>query len=331
MKAATIESLADALDALGVPCIPVERRAAPNRVLYFFNFQKITDLHKIRRIIPILRRILRNEDIKAEYLPESDFTISIPRDTPEMLPFSEAYASIKGDFIIGKNDGGGIVSARLDELPHLLIAGTTGSGKSVLENDIICSLACQYAPERLNLLLIDPKSVEFTPYNSLPHLVSDVISDAAKAVDALQWAASEMDRRYKELERIGKRSNSGEFPRLVIVIDELADLMLTGGYNAEKNIVRIAQKGRAAGVHLIIATQRPTVNIITGLIKANIPSRIAFRLPAVVDSRTILDHKGAEALRGRGDGLALIPSISLAPFRFQAPFLSSDDIKSIIE
>lgn len=331
MKAATVESLADALCSLGVPCVPVERRAAPNRILYFFNFQNINDFHKLRRIIPILRRILRNEEIKAEYLPESDFTISIPKEVPEMLPFSEAYASINGDFIIGKNDGGGIVSARLDELPHLLIAGTTGSGKSVFENDIICSLACQYPPERLNLLLIDPKSVEFAAYNSLPHLVSDVISDAAKAVDALQWAAAEMDRRYKELERLGRRSNSGEFPRLVIIIDELADLMLTGGYNAEKNIVRIAQKGRAAGVHLIIATQRPTVNIITGLIKANIPSRIAFRLPAVVDSRTILDHKGAEALRGRGDGLALIPSISLAPFRFQAPFLSAEDIKSIIE
>lgn len=331
MNIATVESLADALCALGVPCVPVERRATPNRILYFFNLQNIKDFPKLRRIIPLLRRILRNEALTAEYLPESDFTISIPRDFPEMLKFSEAYSYINGDFIIGKNDNGGIVSATLDELPHLLIAGTTGSGKSVFENCIICSLACRYRPQDLNLLLIDPKSVEFAPYNSLPHLVADVISDTAKAVQALAWAAAEMDRRYKELERLGKRSNTGDFPRLVIIIDELADLMLTGGYNAEKNIVRIAQKGRAAGVHLIIATQRPTVNIVTGLIKANIPSRIAFRLPAVVDSRTILDHKGAEALRGRGDGLALIPSISLAPFRFQAPFLSAEDIKSIIE
>lgn len=331
MKVATVESLADALCALGVPCVPVERRATPSRILYFFNLQNIKDFPKLRRIIPILRRILRNEALTAEYLPESDFALSIPREFPEMLPFSEAYASINGDFIVGKNDGGGIVSATLDELPHLLIAGTTGSGKSVFENCIICSLACRYRPQDLNLLLIDPKSVEFASYNSLPHLVSDVISDTAKAVQALAWAAAEMDRRYKELERLGKRSNMGEFPRLVIIIDELADLMLTGGYNAEKNIVRIAQKGRAAGVHLVIATQRPTVNIITGIIKANIPARIAFRLPSVVDSRTILDHKGAEALRGRGDGLALVPSISLAPFRFQAPYLSPEDINEIIK
>lgn len=331
MKVVTVESLADALCALGVPCVPAERRATPNRILYYFNLKNIKDFPKLRRIIPILRRILRNEALTAEYLPESDFTISIPRDFPEILTFSEAYASINGDFIIGKNDNGGIVSATLDELPHLLIAGTTGSGKSVFENGIICSLACRYRPQDLNLLLIDPKSVEFAPYNLLPHLVADVISDTAKAVQALAWAAAEMDRRYKELERLGKRSNTGDFPRLVIIIDELADLMLTGGYNAEKHIVRIAQKGRAAGVHLVIATQRPTVNIITGLIKANIPARIAFRLPSIVDSRTILDHKGAEALRGRGDGLALIPSISLAPFRFQAPYLSPEDVNEIIK
>ena len=213
-------------------------------------------------------------------------------------------------FALGQEIGGGTVIGDLEELPHVLIAGTTGSGKSVCLNAIITSLLYKAAPEEMRFLMIDPKRVELTPYKGIPHLSQPVVTSSAQAVAALRKAVDGMGTRYKAFEDLGvkelsdyNRKSKTPFPRIVIVIDELADLMATSGKSVEASIVRIAQMGRAAGIHLVIATQRPSADVITGLMKANIPSRIAFTVASSLESRIILDANGAEKLTGGGDML----------------------------
>ena len=236
-------------------------------------------------------------------------------------------------------DAGTPIVCDLAKMPHLLIAGATGAGKSVCINTIINSLLYRCTPKEVRLILVDPKVVELQCYNGIPHLLIPVVSDPHKASGALAWAVGEMMDRYKRFQEAGVRNidgfndamdEDGKMPRIVIVIDELADLMMTCKKDVEERICRLAQLARAAGIHLIVATQRPSVDVITGLIKANIPSRIAFKVSSNVDSRTILDRIGAEQLLGYGDMLYM-PTGEFTPIRVQGCFLSDPEVNRITD
>ena len=241
---------------------------------------------------------------------------------------------------IGVDVAGDPIYVDLAKMPHLLIAGTTGSGKSVCMNCLILSILYKSSPDEVKMIMIDPKKVEFNVYNGLPHLIVPVMSNSKKAAGALSWAVSEMEHRYEQIEQVGVRdiknynkvtANDPErafMPQLVIIIDELADLMLTAPGEVEESICRIAQKGRACGMHLIIGTQRPSVDVITGLIKANVPSRVAFTVSSQVDSRTIIDIAGAEKLIGKGDML-FAPIGAMKPMRLQGAFVSDDEVEAV--
>ncbi|MBI5071923.1 DNA translocase FtsK [Candidatus Falkowbacteria bacterium] len=238
---------------------------------------------------------------------------------------------------LGKDVSGKVWVSDLGKMPHLLVAGSTGSGKSVCLNTIIVSLLYQNSPDDLRMIMVDPKRVEFTVYNGIPHLLTPVITDTVKTVNALKWVIGEMDRRFELLSKHGKRDigafnrETGEkMPYLVLIIDELADLMVVAAAEVEAAIIRLAQMARAVGIHLILATQRPSVNIITGLIKANITTRIAFAVASNTDSRTILDTSGAEKLLGRGDMLYTCPDLG-KPKRLQGALVRDHEIKKVID
>ena len=261
---------------------------------------------------------------------------------------------------LGKDIAGKTVIADLARMPHLLVAGTTGSGKSVAVNAMILSLLYKAEPRQVRLILIDPKMLELSVYEGIPHLLAPVVTDMKLAGNALNWCVAEMERRYRLMSTLGVRNLAGynarvadarkagkpltnpftltpeapepieEMPFIVVVIDELADLMMVTGKKIEELIARIAQKARAAGIHLILATQRPSVDVITGLIKANIPSRIAFQVASKVDSRTILDHMGAEALLGQGDMLFQPPGVGY-PLRVHGAFVSDHEVHRVVE
>lgn len=252
---------------------------------------------------------------------------------------SDAFRSSRGPltFALGKDVAGSPLVADLERMPHLLVAGATGSGKSVLINGILISLLYRNGPASLKLLLMDPKRVELPLYNGIPHLLSPVITEAEKTINALRWAVAEMDRRYELLSAARRRDlpsyNQGRgptevLPRIVIVIDELADLMARHAREVENAVVRLAQIARAVGIHLVLATQRPSVDVITGLLKANITSRIAFRVASAVDARTIIDTSGAEKLLGSGDMLFLA-SDHTKPRRIQAGYVSEEEVRRV--
>ncbi len=262
------------------------------------------------------------------------------RDIIETEEFKNAKSKLT--IALGKDIGGNVVLGDIAKMPHGLIAGSTGSGKSVCINSIIMSILYKSTPDEVKFLLIDPKVVELGIYNGIPHLLVPVVTDPRKASGALSWAVNEMERRYKIFADNNVRDLSSynvlaeheedldKMPQIVIIIDELADLMMTAPNEVEDSICRIAQKARAAGMHLIIATQRPSVNVVTGLIKANVPSRIAFAVSSQVDSRTILDMAGAEKLLGRGDML-FSPIGSSKPIRVQGCFVSDKEIEAVID
>jgi len=257
-------------------------------------------------------------------------------DSPE---FSGAKSM--ASFAVGKDIGGNCIVGNISKLPHMLIAGTTGSGKSVCMNSIIISLLYKASPDDVKLIMVDPKMVELVVYNGIPHLLIPVVTDPKKAAGSLQWAVTEMMRRYKAMSDAGVRDmesynsimqsqeeDAKKLPRVVVIIDELADLMLVAAKEVEESICRIAQMGRAAGIHLIIATQRPSADVITGLMKANIPSRIAFSVASAMESRIILDTQGAEKLVGRGDML-YAPIGSGKPKRVQGCFVSDPEVEAV--
>lgn len=240
-------------------------------------------------------------------------------------------------FALGRDVAGSAIVADLAKMPHLLIAGATGTGKSVAINSLLTSFLYRNSPEELRLIVIDPKRVELNLYNGIPHLLSPVVVDHDKAVNALKWAVNEMDRRYKLLAESGKRNileynakSSDKLPYIVIIVDELADLMAVAQADVEAAVVRLAQMARAVGVHLVVATQRPSVDIITGLIKANITARMAFAVASQVDSRTILDISGAEKLLGAGDMLYITSELG-KPRRIQGTYISEKEVRNITE
>ncbi len=265
-------------------------------------------------------------------------TVSL-REVIESNAFNAAKS--KSSFAVGKDIGGTAIVGNIAKLPHMLIAGTTGSGKSVCMNSIIISILYKAAPEDVKLIMIDPKMVELGIYNGIPHLLIPVVTDPKKAAGSLQWAVTEMMRRYKAMSDVGVRdlesynsivegqeTGCQKLPQVVVIIDELADLMLVAAKEVEESICRIAQMGRAAGIHLVIATQRPSADVITGLMKANIPSRIAFAVASAMESRIILDTQGAEKLVGRGDML-YAPIGSGKPKRVQGCFVSDPEVEAV--
>lgn len=258
-------------------------------------------------------------------------------DSPE---FRESKSKLT--IALGKDVAGNIQLADIAKMPHVLIAGSTGSGKSVCINTIITSIVYNSKPSEVKLLMVDPKVVELSVYNGIPHLLIPVVTDPRKAAGALAWAVQEMDDRYNKFASKGvrdlkgynhaieKENETGKLPQIVIIIDELADLMMVAAKEVEESICRLAQKARAAGMHLVIATQRPSVDVITGLIKANVPSRIAFAVSSQVDSRTILDSVGAEKLLGKGDML-FFPAGAPKPSRVQGAFVTDEEVEKIVD
>lgn len=252
---------------------------------------------------------------------------------------SDSYKNRKSDLSIslGKDVSGSAWVTSLDPLPHLLIAGATGSGKSVQINGLILSLLYSNSPDDLKLILVDPKRVELSLYNEIPHLLTPVITDTTKTINALRWVVSEMDRRYQVLQNAGKRNIASyrkevndDMPYIVVIIDELADLMTVAAKEVEGAIVRLAQMARAVGIHLVLATQRPSVDVITGLIKANVTARIAFSVASQIDSRTILDTSGAEKLLGKGDMLFVSAELS-KPKRLQGAYVSEKEVERVTQ
>ena len=273
--------------------------------------------------------------------------IEVPNKQKEMVGLREVIESeefknndSKLSVALGKDVAGSSVIANIAKMPHVLIAGSTGSGKSVCINTIITSIIYNSKPSEVKLVMVDPKVVELSVYNGIPHLLIPVVTDPKKAAGALAWAVQEMDNRYNLFAEKGVRDlvgynksaeheETGKLPQIVIIIDELADLMMVAAKEVEESICRLAQKARAAGMHLVIATQRPSVDVITGLIKANVPSRIAFAVSSQVDSRTILDQVGAEKLLGKGDML-YFPSGASKPTRVQGAFVSDEEVEQIV-
>ncbi len=258
------------------------------------------------------------------------------RSLAESPPFKKIAAKGTLPIALGEDTGGTPVVSDLTDLPHLLIAGATGSGKSVCINAVIASMLLTNRPDRLRMIMVDPKRVELTPFNGIPNLVLPVIVDVDKVLEVLRGVQNEMLRRYKMLEEAGARNlntYNGKaktpIPYLVVIIDELADLMMTAAFDVEQALVRLAQLGRATGIHLILATQRPSVNVVTGLLKANVPARIAFAVASQVDSRVILDAVGAERLLGKGDML-LLSQDSPKPVRVQGTYVGDDEIESLV-
>ncbi|GAA7200215.1 DNA translocase FtsK [Helicobacter pylori] len=282
---------------------------------------------------------IRGKDVVGIEIPNSQSQIIYLREILESELFQKSSSPLT--LALGKDIVGNPFITDLKKLPHLLIAGTTGSGKSVGVNAMILSLLYKNPPDQLKLVMIDPKMVEFSIYADIPHLLTPIITDPKKAIGALQSVAKEMERRYslmseykvKTIDSYNKQAeNNGveAFPYLIVVIDELADLMMTGGKEAEFPIARIAQMGRASGLHLIVATQRPSVDVVTGLIKTNLPSRVSFRVGTKIDSKVILDTDGAQSLLGRGDMLFTPPGTN-GLVRLHAPFATEDEIKKIVD
>ncbi|HSC96573.1 MAG TPA: DNA translocase FtsK 4TM domain-containing protein [Burkholderiales bacterium] len=345
--------------------------AYPGPVITRFEIEPAVGVKgsQIINLVKDLARALSVVSIRViETIPgKSLMGLEIPNPTRQIVRLSEilsseVYASVSSPLTLalGKDIGGNPVVADLQRMPHLLIAGTTGSGKSVGINAMLLSLVYKSPPSQVRLILIDPKMLELSVYEGIPHLLAPVVTDMRQAANALNWCVAEMDRRYKLMNALGVRSMGSlnqkvreaarakkpildplapdpanaeplhEVSLIVVVIDELADLMMVVGKKLEELVARLAQKARAAGIHLILATQRPSVDVITGLIKANIPSRIAFQVSARVDSRTILDQMGAEALLGQGDMLFLPPG-SGYPQRVHGAFVADHEVHKVVD
>lgn len=346
-KARRIE---ECLDSFGIKSKVVQINIGPSVTCFELKPQRGVKVSKILNLSDDLSLALATSDIRIEApIPgKSHVGIEVPNSQKEVVGLKEMIASeefMKSSkelpFVLGKSISGLPKVSAIEKMPHLLVSGATGSGKSVCINTIIMSILYKHSPDEVKLLLIDPKIVELSIYNGIPHLIMPVITDPKKASSSLFWAIREMERRYKLFEENHVRDissyrdlseideNIEKLPYVVIIIDELSDLMMTAASEVEDYITRLAQKSRACGIHLIIATQRPTVDVITGTIKANIPSRIAFAVTSQIDSRTILDMSGAETLLGKGDML-FSPSDAMKPMRIQGAFVSDSEVLRVV-
>lgn len=355
----TALKLQQTLESFGVNVTITDISCGPSVTRYEMFPEQGTKVSKILSLTDDIKLNLAASDIRIEApIPgKAAIGIEIPNKHNQTVHFrdlieSSTFEKFKSRlaFAVGKDIGGKTVVTDLAKMPHLLIAGATGSGKSVCINTLIMSILYKASPEEVKLIMVDPKMVELSIYNGIPHLLIPVVTDPKKASGALNWAVAEMTNRYKKFTEIGVRNiegynkkvkelqKSGEIdpetikkmPQIVIIIDELADLMMVAPGEVEDAIVRLSQLARAAGIHLVIATQRPSVNVITGLIKANVPSRIAFSVSSGVDSRTIIDMNGAEKLLGKGDML-FYPAGYSKPVRVQGAFISDSEISDVVE
>jgi S-DNA-T family DNA segregation ATPase FtsK/SpoIIIE len=362
-KAAILEQ---ALKEFGIDAQVVEIDTGPVITMYEISLAPGVKVSAITALSNDIMRALKAESVRivAPVPGKSTVGIEVPNDVKEKVRMKELMQltpqeEIKeGDIPIylGKDASGEPLVAKLNQMPHCLIAGTTGSGKSVCINTIIMSIMYTQRPDRVKLILVDPKVVEMAPFKEIPHLMCPVINDAAKATSVLEWACQKMDERYDLLAEAGVRNLKGynsltqeelierfkpgtpeeeakipkKLPYIVIIVDELADLMMTSGKEVEASIVRLAQKARAVGIHLVLATQRPQATVVTGLIKANMPSKIAFRVSSKMDSRIVLDMNGAEVLLGQGDMLYMPPGAS-KPIRGQGTYIDDHEIRDSVK
>jgi len=337
------------LDSFGIRAKVAEINGGPAVTQYAIKIASGTKLSRVKALSTDLALALAapTGQIRIEApIPGRDLVgIEIPNRSAEFVTLSEILQSPemkkeKSKLAVGLGLGvsGGSVVVDIKKMPHVLVAGSTGSGKSVCINTIISTLLFRNSPDELKLILVDPKRVELTGYNGIPHLLTPVITESERVVAALQWCTKEMDRRYKMCAEVGVRnieeynemSGFSALEYIVIVIDELADIMLFAPSKVEDLITRLAQMARAVGIHLVLATQRPSVNIITGLIKANIPTRLSFNVTSMIDSRVIIDQPGAEKLLGKGDML-YVPPDRPTPLRIQGTFVTNQEIRALID
>ena len=344
------QRLAQTLQSFGVDARPGAVVHGPSVTRYEFTLEQGVKLSKITNLADDIALALGASGVRIAPIPNkiSVVGIEVPnravtpvriRDVVESRIFTEHKSPVA--FAVGKDIGGSCIVGDIGKLPHVLIAGTTGSGKSVCTNSLIISLLYKSTPDEVRFIMVDPKMVELAPYNGIPHLLIPVVTDPKKAAGALQWAVFEMMKRYKLFSEHGVKDLAGynalarqdeelkTMPTVVVVIDELADLMLVAAKEVEESICRVAQMGRAAGMHLVIATQRPSSDVITGLMKANIPSRIAFAVASSLESRIILDTTGAEKLVGKGDML-YAPLGAGKPTRVQGCFITPEEIERVV-
>ncbi|MDC7278324.1 DNA translocase FtsK [Butyrivibrio fibrisolvens] len=351
--------LETALSSFGVQAKVTEVTLGPSVTRYELEIAVGTRVSKVVNLADDIKLNLAVTDVRIEApIPgKSAIGIEVPNKVKSMVGFKELVSSkdfknakSKISFCVGKDIAGSVIVGNIEKMPHLLIAGATGSGKSVCINTIIMSMLYHASPDDVKMIMVDPKMVELSVYNGIPHLLLPVITDPKKAAGALHWAVKEMTDRYELLALAGVRNIEGfnekvesnslpdevpenrrdKMPKIVIILDEVADLMMVAAADVEDSIVRLAQLARAAGIHLIIATQKPTVNVITGLIKANVPSRIAFSVSSGNDSRVILDMNGAEDLLGNGDMLYYPQNLS-KPVRIQGAFVSDDEVSAVVD
>ena len=345
------QRLAQTLQSFGVDARPGAVVHGPSVTRYEFTLELGVKLSKITNLADDIALALGASGVRIAPIPNkiSVVGIEVPnravtpvriRDVVESRTFTEHKSPVA--FAVGKDIGGSCIVGDIGKLPHVLIAGTTGSGKSVCTNSLIVSILYKSTPEEVRFIMVDPKMVELAPYNGIPHLLIPVVTDPKKAAGALQWAVFEMMKRYKLFSEHGVKDLAGynalarqdeelkTMPTVVVVIDELADLMLVAAKEVEESICRVAQMGRAAGMHLVIATQRPSSDVITGLMKANIPSRIAFAVASSLESRIILDTTGAEKLVGKGDML-YAPLGAGKPTRVQGCFITPEEIERVVD
>ena len=336
--------------SFGINSRVIDITHGPTVTRYDIELEQGVKLSKVTNLSNDLALSLGVSNVRIAPIPDEISTVGIevPNKIVNSVTLREIIdsdnfkkASSKLSFAIGKDIGGNAIVGNISKLPHMLIAGTTGSGKSVCMNSLIISLLFKARPDEVKFIMIDPKMVELGVYNSIPHLYTPVVTDPKKAAGALQWSVVEMLKRYRLFADAGFRDlqtynsfcvNNGEapLPQVVIVIDELADLMMAASKEVEESICRVAQMGRAAGMHLVIATQRPSADIITGLMKANIPSRIAFAVSSALESRIILDQGGADKLIGHGDML-YAPIGCGKPLRVQGAFVSDEEREAVIK
>ncbi len=340
----TSRRLMRALAELGVEAHVVRAVVGPRVTRYELRLGSGVKVGKVRNLQQDIAYALAAMEIRilAPIPGKSAVGVEVPNTKAAVVTLGDVFREYPdaNDWSLpvglGKDISGRPVFLDLAEMPHLLVAGTTGSGKSVMLNGLLTSLLLTTDPRQVKMVLIDPKRVELSQFAQVPHLITPVVADVKKAANALSWAVSEMERRYEVLERFGVRSLEGyndrsekPMPYVVIVIDELADLMINAAAKVEDAVIRLAQKARAVGIHLVVATQRPSVDVITGMIKANIPSRIAFAVSSQIDSRVILDTPGAEALLGRGDML-FKPVSASRPSRIQGAYISEEEVERVV-